>query len=215
MGLDKITAPLAGKKLILYSLEAFQQVEAIDSIYLVTAGHRLEELEEISRGFSKLRKVVAGGSSRFDSVRNGLDAMDPKPELVAVHDGARPLVTPGIIRRVIEVAETDGAAACAERVTDTLHRTDDQNRTIETVPRDNLWRIQTPQIIRFDLLQEAAQSGSLLSDHPTDEVSAIRTLGARATLVENPDWNLKVTYPGDLALAENLLALRRDPSFSS
>lgn len=126
--------------------------------------------------------------------------------MVAVHDGARPLVTPVAIGRCLAAARECGAAALAHRITDTLKRATEQGRVTESVSRDQLWAMETPQVFDLARLRSAydrvMESGRLV----TDEVSAMRESGEEVMLVENDSPNPKITYPADLLLAEALLA---------
>jgi 2-C-methyl-D-erythritol 4-phosphate cytidylyltransferase len=209
MGFDKLTASLLGRPLVAHSLAAFDACADVASIVLVCAGERMAEFEEIAAPFGKVREVVSGGKERVDSVLAGVSALDDlSPAFVAVHDGARPLITPSAISACFAAAQEAGAAVSAEPVTDTLHRTDAAGLALETVSRENLWRMQTPQIVEASalkaLLLEAREAGTAV----TDEISLLLRAGRKARVVENPDWNLKVTYPRDLALAEMLLKNR-------
>jgi 2-C-methyl-D-erythritol 4-phosphate cytidylyltransferase len=213
MGFDKLTASLLGEPLVAHSLAAFEACADVGSIVLVCSGERTEEFKKIAAPFGKVRKVVAGGKERVDSVLAGVSALDEvAPDFVAVHDGARPLITPSAISSCFTAARETGAAVSAEPVTDTLHRADPAGLARETVSRENLWRMQTPQIVAAgtlkDLLLAARDAGAAV----TDEISLLLRAGRRARVVENPDWNLKVTYPRDLALAEMLLKNRESLS---
>jgi 2-C-methyl-D-erythritol 4-phosphate cytidylyltransferase len=213
MGFDKLTAPLLGQPLVAHSLAAFDACVDVGSIVLVCASERMGEFKKIAAPFAKVREVVAGGKERVDSVLAGVSALDDQaPAFVAVHDGARPLITPAAISACYAAARETGAAVSAEPVTDTLHRTDAAGLALETVSRDNLWRMQTPQIVATPVLRQlllaARDSGAAV----TDEISLLLRDGRKARVVENPDWNFKVTYPRDLALAEMLLKNR--PSHS-
>jgi 2-C-methyl-D-erythritol 4-phosphate cytidylyltransferase len=173
----------------------------------------MAEFEKIAAPFAKMREVVPGGRERVHSVLAGVASFsDPAPDFVAVHDGARPLITPEAISACYRAAVEAGAAVCAEPVTDTLHRTDSAGFVRETVSRENLWRMQTPQIVQTALL-EALLLEARETDAPvTDEISLLLRAGRKARVIENPGWNLKVTYPRDLQLAEMLLQNRSTPS---
>lgn len=212
MGFDKLTASLLGRPLVAHCLAAFDSCPDIGSIVLVCSGERLAEFETIAAPFDKVREVVPGGRERVDSVLAGVCALDDlSPGYVAVHDGARPLITPAAISACFGAAKQIGAAVSAEPVTDTLHRTDASGLALETVSRENLWRMQTPQIVETRVLKalllEARDAGAAI----TDEISLLLRAGRKARVVENPDWNLKVTYPRDLALAEMLMK-NREPN---
>ncbi|HEY5811315.1 MAG TPA: 2-C-methyl-D-erythritol 4-phosphate cytidylyltransferase [Terrimicrobiaceae bacterium] len=209
MGFDKLLAPLGGRPLIAYSLSAFNDCPDVDHVVLVCAEDRLEEFRSLSAEFPKVRTVVAGGKERVESVLAGTAAFgEPRPIFVAVHDGARPLITAETVSACYQAACEFGASVSAEPVIDTLHRVDNQLLTTETVSRKNLWRMQTPQILELavleSLLQDVRDSGGTI----TDEISLLIRSGGRARVVENPDWNIKVTYPRDLELVQMILEWR-------
>jgi 2-C-methyl-D-erythritol 4-phosphate cytidylyltransferase len=213
MGFDKISAPLDGRPLIAHSLSAFHNCPDIDHIVLVCAADRVDEFQAFSSDFPKLSRVVAGGKERVESVLAGMAALaDPRPIFVAVHDGARPLITPEGVSACYQAAREFGASVSAEPVTDTLHRVNNQLLTVETVSRKNLWRMQTPQILELTVLESLLQDVHEAGGTITDEVSLLIRSGGKAKVVENPDWNLKVTYPRDLELAEMILESRRRKS---
>lgn len=207
MGFDKLSASLGGQPLITHSLKAFEDCEDVDSIVLVCAAERVAEFTELIRPFSKVSRVVAGGRERAHSVLHGLEALSSPPVFVAVHDGARPLITPSAISACYRLAVEHGAAVSAEPVTDTLHRVDAGLLTVENVPRKNLWRMQTPQIAEFELLRSLFREAA--DGTATDEISVLMRAGGKARVVENADWNIKVTYPRDLELAEMILQARK------
>jgi len=206
MGFDKITAPLAGRPLLAWSLAAFEACGEIGACVLVCPESRIAEFSAIAAPFPKFRLVVPGGAERSESVLNGLAALGAfSPDLVAVHDAARPLVTPALISAVVAAASEYGASAAAEPVSDTLHRAGAGGLLEETVPRDRLWAMQTPQVAGFVALCGAIQSGK----PQTDEISALIRAGLRPRPVFHDGRNFKVTFPGDISLAEAVLALRK------
>ena len=127
---------------------------------------------------------------------------------VAVHDGARPLVTPDMIARCLDLAREAGAACCAAPVSDTLKRADAHRRIAGGVDRTNLWAMQTPQIFSLPLLLRAYREVIDAGQTVTDETSALESIGQPVALLNSGDFNLKITYPQDLELARHLLALR-------
>ena len=149
-----------------------------------------------------------GGKERQNSVWKGLAAADEATEIVAVHDGARPLVTPSQIEEVLAQARVHGAAALAEPVTDTLKRADAERSVQESVDRERIYAMQTPQIFARDLIEEAY--GAVFAQHLqiTDEVSAVQHLGRRVALVPCADFNFKITFARDLRLADFILRER-------
>jgi len=210
MGFDKLTAPLADRPLIAHALAAFQACPEVEQIVLVAAADRQDEFRVIAAAFPKVVAIVPGGQERVESVLHGTAAFaEPRPLYVAVHDGARPLITPQAITACYEAAREYGAAVSAEPVTDTLHRVDDEGVATETVSRKNLWRMQTPQVVELAVLRELLQGVHESGGTITDEISLVLRAGGRAKVVENSEMNLKVTYPRDLALAEMLLRERK------
>lgn len=211
MGFDKLFAPLAGKPVLWYSLNAFSECEDIDEILVITKEDRVAEVEQLvgDEDFVKVRKVLVGGAERHLSVWNGLKAVESHgSEFVAIHDGARPLTTPQLIHDCLEMAREHGAACCASPIPDTVKRATPDQVVSESVERSGLWAMQTPQIFASGLILQAY--AALIAKHEmvTDEVSAVQKLGKRIALLENHEWNFKITFPRDLELAEHVLTLR-------
>jgi 2-C-methyl-D-erythritol 4-phosphate cytidylyltransferase len=206
-GGDKLTGLLAGKPLLAHTLAAFESAPRISVIILVTPAGREEEFRAIARdaGISKLCAVVTGGTHRHESVLNGLKALPAGIDLVAIHDAARPLITPDLIGRTLEAAVREGAAAVAAPVTDTLHRIDASGHAAGTVDRSSLRGMQTPQVFR---VQELIALIGSTDGIPTDEVSVAMAAGKKVFLVEHSEPNLKVTWPQDVVMAEALLLAR-------
>src|ERR1041385_5679796 len=208
MGFDKLFAPLAGKPVIAHTIDAFERTACVDEIIVVGRNDSLAELGKIVGPQTKARKTVAGGALRHDSVRAGLEHVDPTASFVAVHDAARPLITPEKITRVFEACRAHGAAALAEPITDTLKRADVDLFVTESVDRDQLFAMQTPQIFARELLIEAYTAVAAKNISVTDEVSAVEYLGRKVALVPNQDFNFKITYPRDFPMAEFVLRQR-------
>jgi 2-C-methyl-D-erythritol 4-phosphate cytidylyltransferase len=205
MGFDKMTAPLQGRPVVEWSLRAFQQCSEITHGVLVCAPDRIAEFQKLVAPYPKFQRIVAGGSERSASVLNGLRALAPlAPGYVAVHDAARPLVTPALITLILAAARIHQAASAAQRMSDTLHRGDVAGVLLETVPREGMFAMQTPQAAGFDILLAALQAHQAES---TDEVSALIAHGIHPVAILNDQPNFKITYPQDLALAEALLAM--------
>jgi 2-C-methyl-D-erythritol 4-phosphate cytidylyltransferase len=152
---------------------------------------------------------VAGGAERHISVWNGLQAIPGGGcEYVAIHDGARPLTTPKLIRDCLAAAREHGAACCASPIPDTVKRASVEQMVQESVERTGLWAMQTPQVFACGLVLQAYAAVMARNELVTDEVSAVQKLGKRIFLLKNEDWNFKITFPHDLELAEHVLALR-------
>lgn len=210
MGFDKTFASLGGKPIIAHSIGAFEATASVDEIIVVGRAERIAELEQLVRqeNFRKIRAVIAGGVHRQDSVNAGLQKASG--QFVAVHDAARPLVTPELIERVFTEARRHDAAAAANPVSDTLKRADGEHRVVASVAREQLFAMQTPQIFSRAVLVEAYAAVFAAKAEITDEVSALELLGRPVILVPHQEPNFKITYPADLALAEAHLA--RDAS---
>ena len=210
MGFDKLLALLGDKPVLAHTIDAFERTPSVQEIILVARAERVEEFEELVRqnGFQKVRHVIPGGEERHDSVRAGLARLSAQATFVAVHDAARPLVTPEQIERVHELARAHGGAALAEPITNTLKRAGGDRIVTGGVPRENLFGMQTPQIFERGLLEKAYAAIAAESRPVTDEVSAVEHLGAKVVLLPNEEWNVKITYPRDLLLAQAVLARR-------
>jgi 2-C-methyl-D-erythritol 4-phosphate cytidylyltransferase len=211
MGFDKIMAPLHGKPVLYWSFLAFQQCPEVDEIIAVTREDSIPQVEKLAAAekFDKVRKIVAGGAERHLSVWNGLQVVESEGcEYVAIHDGARPLVTPKLISECLALAEKHGAACCAAPIPDTVKRSSYEQLVTESVDRQNLWAMQTPQIFSSGLILQAYASLMAHNELVTDEVSAIQKIGKRVALLENEDYNFKITFPRDLPLAEQAMDIR-------
>jgi len=203
-GIDKVMAPLAGEPMIVRTVRAFQDCDAVKKIVVVTREDLILPITSLCSGMSKLKAVVAGGSSRQESVHLGLNALSGEVQLVAVHDGARPLVSWQLIDRVIRAANTYGAAAPAIPVKDTIKVV--KGGVVEQTPdRSNLFAVQTPQVFDFDLLRGALKKVEQEQLQVTDDCSAVEQMGMRGKIVEGDERNLKVTTPMDLKIAQMLL----------
>ena len=190
---------------------AFENADCVDEIILVGRVDRLAELRELCgrAEFKKVRHVISGGVHRQDSVQAGLNLLGPGVRYVAVHDAARPLITGEQIGRVFAGCRIHGAAALAEPITDTLKRADEEGFVCGGVDRAGLYAMQTPQIFSRDLLVEAYEAVAAKKLSITDEVSAVEQLGAKVLLVPSDEFNLKITYPRDLELAQSFLNRQR------
>jgi len=209
MGFDKMTADLAGRPVIARTVEAFERSAGVRHIHVVASAENHKRFASILAGFSKLRPLVLGGAHRHLSVWNGLNALDPSAQFIAVHDGARPLVTTGMIEQSYQKAREMGAACVARPVTDTLKRADANHHLAASVERDSLWAMETPQTFSVPLLRRAYENVIEKNIVVTDETSAVELLGQPVALVAAEDWNFKITYPRDLALATFALGSRK------
>jgi 2-C-methyl-D-erythritol 4-phosphate cytidylyltransferase len=211
MGFDKLFATIADKPVIAHTIAAFQHTDSVSGIVIVAREDRHNEIRTIVRNekFAKVRSVIPGGEQRQDSVRAGLDHLDSATRWVAVHDAARPLITPEQIERVFQQCTNHGAAALAEPINDTLKRADSDLLVSGSVDRDQLYAMQTPQIFERQLIEEAYRA-VCAENIVTDEVSAVERIGRKVVLVAGGDFNFKMTYPRDLPLGDFVLKQRMD-----
>ena len=208
MGFHKLSADLLGKPVLRWTIEAFDRCDEVDDL-LIVVGEATREmvLEWAEDGlFTKPIIISEGGAERHLSVHEGLKQLPDSAELVAVHDGARPLISPGQISRCIAVARERKAAACARPVTETLKRVDDRGVITGNIERDGAWVMETPQVFERSLLCRAYERVVAEGVPVTDEVSAVQRLGDEVFVVENPLPNPKITFAADLRFAEQLVS---------
>ena len=209
-GVDKVTAPIAGRPLLAWTLDPFTADEAIGRIVVVVAPARVDELRSLPWVPARAA-VVAGGERRQASVAAGVAELgrtgSPADRVVLVHDAARPAIRPAVIRRVVEAAAEHGAAIPAVPVVETLKRVDDDGSIATTVDRRALWAAQTPQGVRLGILLEAWSR--FPPDGPdvfTDEASLLEACTIPVHVVPGDPDNLKVTHPADIGRAAAILA---------
>jgi 2-C-methyl-D-erythritol 4-phosphate cytidylyltransferase len=199
MGFDKVWAPLGERAVVARALAALA-VPPVERVALVVAAGRLAEARALAATLPLPAAAVLGGVRRQDSVRNGLLALGDC-EWVAVHDAARPLATPALLERTFAAARATGAAVAAVPVTDTVKRVRD-GAVLETLPRAELWAVQTPQVFRADLL---ARAHAASADDATDDAALVERLGVAVRVALGAYDNIKITTPDDLTLAAYLL----------
>ena len=203
-GIDKVMAELDGEPMIVRTVRAFQNCDAIKEIVIVTRPDLIQPISGLCRGFDKVQAVVAGGSSRQESVGRGLNALSKQVKLVAIQDGARPLITRAVIDRTVRAAHTYNAAAPAIPVKDTI-KVVKGGVVIATPDRATLQAVQTPQVFDLSLLRGALKKAEEDGAAVTDDCSAVELLGMSIKIVEGDERNIKVTTPMDLKIAELLL----------
>lgn len=211
-GTDKLMEFLDNVPVLMRTLTALQRAAAIDEIIIAAREDALVDISTLCKtyGITKCSKVVRGGESRCHSVLLAALEASPEAKLLAVQDGARPLVTPELIDDVAEQAARCGAAAPAVAVKDTIKAVRDDGTVAETLDRAALRAVQTPQIFENALLKAALQAAVEGGIPITDDCSAVERLGKRVYLVEGDEENLKITTPVDLILAEAILQARED-----
>ena len=205
-GVDKLFASLAGKPLLAHTLAAFEESDCIDGIVLVLLEGNLNIGRQLTQdmGFRKVTAICPGGPRRQDSVCLGLVALGPC-DYVLVHDGARPLVSPELIEAGLNAARRFGAAVPVIPLVDTIKERKGDDLIGATVDRSLYWAAQTPQVFRYDLLQEAHAK---IATDVTDDAAMVEALGHPVRIYAGSSSNIKVTCPDDLALAAALLEVR-------
>lgn len=201
----KALVPLKGMTLVERCLAAIEASGAFSGIVLACGKAWLDEAESlVKQRFGSRGRAIAGGASRQESVRNALDRLGREAGAIVVHDAARPLAMPELFTRALNGLERAAGAVCAVRVTDTIKRTtgDVISGTLE---RGSLWRVQTPQAFRLDALLDAHAEATKDGFVGTDDATLLERHGQTVIVVPGDDRNLKITTPGDLAVAEALL----------
>lgn len=211
-GTNKLLLPLDGIPVLIRTLDALQRAERVDEIIVATREEELVEIAQLCHtyGITKCKKVVRGGESRAHSVMLAALEADKSMELLAVQDGARPLVTPALIDSVIAAATRCGAAAPAVPVKDTIKCVREDGAVAQTLDRSALRAVQTPQVFTADVLKAALQSVLEQGIEVTDDCGAVERLGKVVFLTEGEETNLKITTPADLVLAEAILKDREE-----
>jgi len=210
-GVNKLLLDLNGAPVLARTLSALQLAERVDEIVVAVREGDIQDTAELCKqyGITKCTRVVAGGADRVESALKAALAVRKGTALLAVHDGARPLVTPNLVNRVIAAAARTGAAAPAVMVKDTIKRTAEDGTVEETLDRSTLRAVQTPQVFQSDVLKAALQSARDGGFSATDDCSAVERLGKVVWLVEGEEENLKITTPLDLTIARAILERRK------
>jgi len=206
MGMDKVFMSLAEKPLLAWSVDVCQSCELVDQIVIVLNESKLDLGRRLvaERGWSKVVEVCPGGDRRQDSVRHGLNRLK-NCDWVVIHDGARPFLTLDLIRDGLEAAQSTGAAVVAVPVKDTVKLGGSDLMVRETLNRQELWAVQTPQVFRFDIIAKAHEQ---IKSDVTDDASMVERLGYKVKLYVGSYDNIKITTPEDLALAELIVRER-------
>jgi 2-C-methyl-D-erythritol 4-phosphate cytidylyltransferase len=200
---------LDNKPIIVHTLQIFEECRAIDGVYLVVNQKDLpiiqEEILESYR-FNKVMKLVIGGRLRQDSVRNGLEAIENPCDIVVIHDGARPFVTPAFIEKGIYLMEMFDAVIPALPVKDTVKVVSKEGFVVKTLERDSLWHVQTPQTFKYELIVKAYREGMAKKVYGYDDATFLEYLGKKVKVVEGSPYNIKITTPEDLIIARGMLS---------
>lgn len=207
---DKAFLTIGSKPMVAYSLLAFENSPCIHRIVIVVRKERIDAAKEMAKifGISKLCAVVAGGASRQASVAKGLAALPPEVSLVAVHDAARPMVTPELIAHCVESAQKTGSGVAAHRIVDTLKECDKAGKVVRTIPRDRIWATETPQAFATKTLRDALAKLAEDKATVTDDAEAVERLGLPVSLVEWKKPNPKVTVIEDMQAVAMLMSMK-------
>jgi 2-C-methyl-D-erythritol 4-phosphate cytidylyltransferase len=194
---------LDGKPILYYTLKTLQDCGIITELILVVPEKEYDNACTDWLGKPEIvTKVVVGGEKRQDSVYNGFCELSPQTEIVLVHDGVRPFLSHQMIQESVDAAREYGAAITAIPVNDTIKKVDVSGLVSKTVDREGLWRVQTPQVFRYELLEEAFKKANSNKFYGTDEGTLIEHLGKPVKVVEGSEQNIKITRPEDLRLSE-------------
>ncbi|HEV7926582.1 MAG TPA: 2-C-methyl-D-erythritol 4-phosphate cytidylyltransferase [Verrucomicrobiae bacterium] len=207
---DKLFLPVAGRPLLAHTWERFDSALCIDEIVLVVRDGMQGALAEIAdtSEFTKTFRFVVGGKQRQDSVWNGLAALSPAAQIVAIQDAARPCTSLTLIEATITAAREVGAAVAAQPVSDTIKWSDDGLSVARHLDRSRLWAVQTPQSFRVEIIRRALQAVREQGLEVTDDTAACEIIGQPVKLVHVPGPNPKVTLPEDVAYVEMLLKIK-------
>ncbi len=205
-GADKTFASLAGKPLLAYTVDVFQRCPLIDQIVIVLPKDRLDLGWQLSKRYqwSKVTEICPGGSRRQDSVKEGLQRL-ADCQWIVIHDGARPCLSQELIEKGLKEARHSGAAVPALPVTDTIKVVSTDSFVVETPLRQRLWSVQTPQVFRYDIINEAYRK---VRGDVTDDAALVENLGYKVKVYPGSDTNIKVTKPEDLYLAEAIIRMQ-------
>ena len=208
---DKLWLEVAGRPVLAHTWQKFNDAPCIHEIILVVRDGMQAHFTELAGKFQfqKTFRLVIGGAERQDSVWNGLAALSPETEIVAIQDAARPCTSAELIAATIEAARETGAAVAAQPVTDTIKETADGKIISRTVDRSKLWSVQTPQTFRVAVIRRAISAAREKNLVLTDDTAACELIGQPVRLVPSATPNPKVTVPADLPFIESLLREHR------
>jgi len=201
---------LEGKPILAHTLDKFEACPLIRSVRLVVGqedmDYCLKEIVERYR-FQKVSQIVPGGKWRQESVKNGIDALPKDTDIVAIHDGVRPLITQAILEDSIRSAERYGAVVLAVPVKETIKVSNPDKTVLKTLDRESLWQIQTPQTFQINVIREAHNRATADGFVGTDDASLVERLGGKVHLLPGSHTNIKITTPEDFVLASLFLKM--------
>ena len=211
----KIFLPLCGRPMILRTLDRVCSARAIGRIVIVVAANERSRAQQMLEADAALANhswvLQSGGATRQESVRRGLELVDADSEVIAIHDGARPFVSPALIDRCVEAAQVRGAVVAGLPVRDTIKLVGPDRWIQSTPPRDSLWEIQTPQAFRRDIIKAAHEWGARGNIQASDDAMLVEEKGERVFVLDGESSNIKITFGDDLWLAETMIQQGRIP----
>ena len=213
--IPKSLLPIAGRPLMLRTLDRFFSAQSIERVILVVGGKALGQSRAVIEADPNLSHrcwvLQPGGASRQESVRRGLEKLEPDCEIVAIHDAARPFVSPALIDRCVDETYRTGAVVIGVSAKDTIKVVSPDHWVQDTPARSTLWAIQTPQVFRKEIILEAHDWGMREAIDATDDAMLVERIGRPVFLLEGEATNIKITVPEDILLAEALIRDRRVP----
>ena len=196
---------LCGKTIIERTAAVFSGCSAIDEIILVSGKEGLEVCRELFKDIEKPVKYVLGGSERYESVYNGIKAVDDRCSIIAIHDGVRPFVTEKLILKSIESAVEYGACAAGVKSKDTVKICDSDGFVVSTPVRDNVYSIQTPQTFKREIIVDSYEKAVMSGIFGTDDAALAENAGYKVKIIEGSYDNIKITTPDDLLVGEKIV----------
>jgi 2-C-methyl-D-erythritol 4-phosphate cytidylyltransferase len=211
---NKVFMKIKDKEIIARTLEVFEKAEEINGIIISTSLEDFAEMEKIiaREGFKKIEAIVEGGKERQDSVYNGLKKLKEiaeKDDVILIHNAANPFVEEKTIKKCIKEAKEFGAAVAAQKVKDTIKKVNEELIVKETLDRNELWQMQTPQAILFHIALKAFEKAYSENFYGTDDVQLVERIHGKVKIVECSYENIKITTKEDIELAEKIIEKRK------
>ena len=210
-GINKAFILLNNRPILAHTLDVFEACAGINDIIVVVGADDIQQTRTIinTYGYRKIKEVVPGGAERQHSIANALKEIPVNTQLVLIHDGARPLVTQKLVMEVLLASNETGAAIVAVPVKDTIKIGNKEGFVLETPDRTNLWAVQTPQVFKRDIIEEAYRQAEQAAVVATDDAGLVERIGVKVRLIMGDYNNLKVTTPEDLVVAETIIRGRK------
>jgi 2-C-methyl-D-erythritol 4-phosphate cytidylyltransferase len=207
----KLFIEIGSFPMIALTVSVFESSEIIDDIILVVALDEIERAKKLVEkyGFKKIRHIIQGGATRQDSIYNGLQVVSTDTDIVVIHDGARPFVTKEIILEAISETRAYRAVIVGMPVKDTIKTVKDDRLVSNTLDRDFLWQVQTPQVFDYSLIKEAYERAKRLEIQATDDARLVERLGEKVKMIMGSYENIKITTPEDVKIAEAIIKSRQ------